>query len=83
MKRGGGKAALPRWNDRKGWHGGNSRTLYAFTDKRTGRTLVRPVYSAGGIGDYCTVRVATRREAERPDPEGWQNPLHSGWLVRD
>lgn len=69
---------LPRWTDKHGWRGGDSRTLYAFTDQRTGETLVRPVYAYHGTGPpVVTVRPATRNEAERL----WQSPLHSGWKV--
>lgn len=68
---------MPTWNDTKGWTGGNDRTLYAFTDTRTGRVVVRPVYDTRGIGPAATVRVATRTEAL----EQWQNPLHPGWTV--
>jgi hypothetical protein len=71
---------LPRWDDRHGWRGGDSRTLYAFTDRRTGKLYaVRPggrtIADAGG--PEADVRLATRAEAERL----WQSPLHAGWRV--
>ena len=77
------KAALPRYTERQGWIGGDSRTLYAFTDRRTGKVGVYP--GGGGskkkllmhVGPEADVRVATRAEAE----ELWQSPLSSGWNV--
>ena len=77
------KAALPRYTERQGWIGGDSRTLYAFTDRRTGKVGVYP--GGGGstkkllmrVGPEADVRVATRAEAE----EHWQSPLHVGWKV--
>lgn len=71
---------LPRYDERRGWHGGDSRTLYAFTDARTGRTVVRPghVSAMRDVGPaVSSIRVATRDEAERL----WQSPLHAGWTV--
>jgi hypothetical protein len=76
---------LPRYDARRGWIGGDTRTLYAFTDRRTGKVYaVRP---GGGSGRHATVadvggseadvRIATRAEAERL----WQSPLHAGWKV--
>lgn len=68
---------LPRYTERRGWVGGDRRTLYAFTGTLTGETIVRPGDGASGIGPTCTVRVATRAEAL----EHWQDPLHVGWTV--
>lgn len=74
--------AAPAFRSKLGrWTGGDSRTLYAFTDERTGQTVVRPggatkvSTSMNGIGPDAKVRVATRDEAEKL----WQNPLHEGW----
>lgn len=72
--------ALPRWDDKKGWVGGDSRTLYAFVDKRTGNVRVAPGGGprgkvSGAGGDHADVRIATRAEGEKH----WQDPLHSGW----
>lgn len=74
------KAALPRYNSRRGWTGGNSRVLYLFRDKLTGKKIVRPGGGPrkkllGAPGSNATVRVATRGEAE----QYWQKPLHAGW----
>lgn len=77
-----GGVAPPTYDERRGWIGGDSKTLYAFTDKRTGSVTVRP---GGGprkpglhrIGPEATVRIATRAEAEAH----WQDPLHPGWVV--
>jgi hypothetical protein len=73
---------LPRYNQSCRWEGGDSRTLYAFIDKRTGTVKVRPgalsEHAVCGIGPECDVRIATRTEAETH----WQNPLHSGWKVK-
>lgn len=73
------KVSLPHWNGRKGWVGGDSRTLYAFTDKSMGRVEVYPGGSPSHVhvGPEATVRLATRAEAERL----WQSPLHVGWKV--
>lgn len=75
-------ARLPRWDSRKGWIGGDTRTLYAFTDRRTGRVVVMPGpgtrFGSTAVGDFADVRPATRDEAERL----WQSPLHSGWKVK-
>lgn len=69
---------LPRWNGRKGWVGGDSRTLYAFTDRLNGEVVVHPGgYPQTHVGPNADVRLATRAEAERL----WQSPLHSGWKV--
>jgi hypothetical protein len=66
-----------------GWTGGDERTLYAFVDSYPGaRTItVRP---GGGDSpkpicrlEHCSVRVATRAEAELH----WQRPLEAGWTV--
>ncbi|HSX22542.1 MAG TPA: hypothetical protein VLE97_07200 [Gaiellaceae bacterium] len=78
------KVTLPRYDEKRGWTGGDNRTLYAFTDRRTGAVNVHP---GGGSGKKLTmhwgpeadVRVATRPEAEIH----WQNPLHAGWKVDD
>lgn len=66
----------PIYTESRGWVGGDSRTLYAMTDRLTGRTIVRPGGGMRGVGPNADVRVATRTEAE----EGWQNPLR-GWTV--
>lgn len=75
---------LPRFRPKVGaWTGGDDRTLYAFTDKATGKTWVRPGGGTKrsslmlGIGPEATVRVATKAEAE----ESWQSPLHGGWKI--
>lgn len=74
--------AAPAFRSKLGrWTGGDKDTLYAFTDKATGKTFVRPGGGTkasslmNGIGPEATVRVATKSEAE----EHWQAPLHSGW----
>lgn len=69
--------ALPRWNSKKGWIGGDTRTLYAYTDKRTNRVTVRPGpgtrFGDTAVGDHATVRVATRAEVDASDwPKGWK-----------
>lgn len=77
------KADLPRYTEKHGWVGGDSRTLYAFTDRRTGQVAV---YPGGGakkkllmhVGPEADVRIASRSEAE----ELWQSPLR-GWTVAD
>lgn len=74
----GRRGSLPRYNARRAlWSGGDSRTLYAFTSLRTGRTWVVPGGYDMNWGPEATVRVATRDEAE----ELWQRPLHPGWTV--
>ena len=62
------------------WQGGDARTLYAFVDQRASTFRVEH----GGaeyyhVGPNCTVRVATRAEAE----EYWQSPLSPGWTVHE
>lgn len=71
--------ALPRYDERHGWVGGDDRTLYAFTDERAHKTIVRPVYQMrlAHAGPCLTVRIATREEATCD----WQDPLHPGWKV--
>lgn len=79
------KITLPHYTEKLGWHGGDSRTLYAFTDRRTGTIGVYP--GGGGSkqkllmhwGPEADVRIATRSEAEQL----WQSPLHAGWKVQD
>ncbi len=74
------KPRLPKWNERKGWIGGDSRTLYLWTDTRTGKSVVRPVKQFHG-GDANKVRIATRSEAERHEDEGgWP---HAGWTTAE
>lgn len=79
------KVSLPRYDERRGWTGGDSRTLYAFTDRRTGSVDVHPGGGGAGkkllmhSGPELTVRVASRSEAE----ELWQRPLHVGWKVAE
>ena len=69
---------LPRYDARKGrWTGGDSRTLYAFTDPAAGRVWVVPGGYPMLYGPQATTRVATRAEAE----EHWQRPLHMGWRI--
>jgi hypothetical protein len=72
------RATLPRYSETQGWHGGAKNVLYAVTDRRTRRVIVRPREDMRGVGPAVTVRVATRGEAERH----WQRPLHSGWKVK-
>ena len=63
-------SALPRLTDR-GWSGGDSRTLYAFTDRLTGRTTIHNTISMPGPN--CDVRLATVAEAKAADwPAGWK-----------
>ena len=71
------RAKLPRYDARKGWSGGDSRTLYAFTDPATDRVVVRPGGFEMPFGPQAMVRVATRDEAE----QHWQSPLHIGWTT--
>lgn len=73
------KIKIPRWDDRKGWTGGELHRLYAFTCLHTGQVQIRPAGLRPGDspGPNCDVRPARRAEAE----EGWQRPLHSGWKV--
>lgn len=57
---------LPKFNAKRGlWIGGDSRTLYTFTDHRIGRTSTWAPgkISAAGPPDV-SVRVATRAEGE-------------------
>ncbi len=82
MRRGRLHANLPRWTADNGWMGGSMRTLYLFTDKRTGEQLVSPgrastEYPHIPAGPACRVRVATQGEAEKY----WQSPLHKGWTT--
>lgn len=74
--------ALPQYSEKRGWVGGNNRTLYAFTDKRTGAVAVHPGGGPGKKllmhwGPEARVRTATRAEAEKH----WQKPLHPGWTT--
>lgn len=66
---------LPKYNTRRGrWVGGDSRTLYTFTDPVTGhKTVAQGTQTADGthfkhyripVGAGATVRVATRAEAD-------------------
>ncbi len=78
------KTSLPRYDERRGWVGGDSRTLYAFVDRRTGRVGVNPGGGAGkqllmNWGPEAVVRVATHAEAESL----YQSPLHAGWKVTE
>lgn len=79
------KVGLPHYDERRGWIGGDSRTLYALTDRRTGRVAVHPGGGGPGkklltyMGPEAQVRVATREEGE----EHWQRPLPAGWNVLD
>lgn len=72
------RAALPRYSETRGWHGGAKNTLYAIEDRRTGGVVVRPREQMRGIGPEVAIRLATRSEAERH----WQRPLHSGWKIK-
>lgn len=73
---------LPKWNPRKGWVGGDARTLYAFTDRLTGRVSVHPIsaYGRTPVGDNADVAIATREQAlavkdadgGRYWPKGWK-----------
>ena len=68
---------LPRYNDKRGWLGGDPKRLYTFIDERTGHITVRPGrWPGGGIGPAVTVRPATRSEAQ----ENWQTNSQ-GWKV--
>lgn len=74
--------ALPKWNDKKGWMGGDSRRLYAYIDRLTGKITVWPgssglSHSPAKVGPNADVRPATRAEAVKH----WQDPLHVGWKV--
>lgn len=77
------RTRLPRWNEQRGWIGGDNRTLYVFTYPDTGNVYVRPgggtnkVLLGLNYGPTTNVRVASREEAE----EHWQNPIHPGWKV--
>jgi hypothetical protein len=73
------RVRMPRYNATHGWTGGDSKTLYTFTDKRTGYITVKPggTFYVKTVGPEHTVRVATRDEAEAK----WQSPLHAGWNV--
>lgn len=82
MTRRRGSIPLPKWSDKHGWKGGDSHRLFTFTDRRTGRKVVRPGnrglrFGDTSVGDHATVRPATRAEAEAL----WQSPLHTGWKV--
>lgn len=79
---------LPRFRPKQGtWTGGDSHTLYTFTDTHGGTgekfKVVRPGGGSRassymkGIGPNAEVRVATKAEAE----QHWQSPLHSGWKI--
>lgn len=73
---------LPHYNEKTTrWVGGDSRTLYLFTDKRNHNEFVcsGDRNSLRTLGPALDVRVATRAEAE----EHWQNPLHSGWKTAE
>ena len=65
------------YSETQGWNGGDTRTLYAITDKRTGGIVVRPGGAMLGIGPAVDIEVATRFIAEQLG----QKPLHSGWRV--
>jgi hypothetical protein len=71
------KPKAPRYDERKGWTGGDSRTLYAVVDKASNAVVVRPGNAMRGIGPGVTVRVATRAEAV----QHWQADLSPGWKV--
>lgn len=78
------KRSLPRYDARRGWIGGDNRTLYTFTDRSTRLKVVHPGGGTGkkvlaNMGPEMDVRVASQIEAE----ELWQRPLHSGWNVND
>lgn len=69
------KIAIPKYDSKRGWTGGDSRVVYAFTDRRTGVTKVAPVQHAESIGPEVEVRPATRMEAWDNDykSSGWKN----------
>lgn len=77
------KVSVPSFKPKSGkWTGGDSKTLYAFTDINTATGKPFVVVNPGKypeamrqVGPEAKARVATKAEAE----EYWQNPLHSGW----
>lgn len=78
------KNTLPSYSELRGSYvGGDTRTLYAFTDSLTGRTIVRPGggsrgnVTGGPGGGPCTVAIATREQAIAL----WQSDLSAGWVV--
>jgi hypothetical protein len=76
--------SLPTYDAKRGWHGGDRRTLYLFTFPdygagETSRVIPGDTLPSKLISPQATVRVATRDEATR----GWQDPLHGGWHVTD
>ncbi len=79
----GRSASLPRWNEKRGWHGGDRHTLYLFSWPRSDGVILSNVYPGDRIPEAAdhrsVVRLATRAEAEAM----FQDPLHSGWTVGD
>ncbi|MBK7823080.1 MAG: hypothetical protein IPJ61_19025 [Tessaracoccus sp.] len=79
------KTTLPKYNARRGlWVGGDSRTLYTFTDQRTGHAFTkRPgeVHAAGPPD--VSVRVATKAEGEAwwGDEAEFKPFSASGWTT--
>lgn len=79
------KTTLPKYNARRGlWVGGDSRTLYTFTDQRTGHVFTkRPgeVHAAGPPD--VSVRVATKAEGEAwwGDEAEFKPFSASGWTT--
>lgn len=71
---------LPRWNPRKGWIGGDTRTLYALTDRLTKRVSIHP---GGGItaGDNADVAIATREQALAVKDDDGARYWPKGWKV--
>jgi hypothetical protein len=73
--------SLPRWSEKRGWHGGDRRTLYLFSLPRPDGVIASNVYPGDRLPEAAdhrsSVRVATRAEAE----EMYQDPLHVGWNV--
>lgn len=76
-------ASLPKWSEKRGWHGGDRHTLYLFSWPRSDGVILSNVYPGDRIPEAAdhrsVVRVATRAEAE----EMYQDPLHGGWTVED
>lgn len=76
------RAKLPKYDAKQDrWTGGDERTLYAFTDRHTGETFVRPggTGSLKGLGTETTsARIATKSEAEQV----WPSLVNAGYITR-
>jgi len=71
--------ALPRYSEKRGWHGGAKKVLFTLTDPNVPSWMaVRPAQNMRSMGPGVHIRVATRAEAEKH----WQHPLHPGWKVK-